>query len=131
MADDGLLPKALRFDRDIPAAAVWMQAALATVVVWIAGLRELLSYLGFTLSLSTAATVASLFFLARRGARRVELPGYPWAPAIFVAATLGFAALAAERSPVELLAAAATVVSGVVLYFVIARGRSAAAESHD
>jgi APA family basic amino acid/polyamine antiporter len=131
MADDGLLPKALRFDRDIPVVAIWMQAALATVVVWITGLRELLSYLGFTLSLSTAATVASLFIVARRSARDVELPGYPWAPAIFVAATLGFAALAAEQSPIEMLAAGATVVSGILLYFVIARGRRAAAESHD
>jgi APA family basic amino acid/polyamine antiporter len=124
MADDGLLPAMLRFRRETPTAAVLAQAALAVAVVWIAGLRELLSYLGFTLGLSTAATVASLFVVARRSPDTAQqLPGYPWAPAAFVAFTLFFAALAAARNPWEMVAAVATIGSGALLYFALRRRR--------
>lgn len=117
MADDGLLPGALGFRGETPTAAVLLQGALAIAVVWLTGLRELLSYLGFTLGLSAAATVASLFLAVRRqpGIRPL-LPGYPWAPAVFVGSTLVFAALAATREPFEMLAAVATIASGALLY---------------
>ena len=117
MADDGLMPRALRLKGETPMVSVLMQSALAIVVVWIAGLRELLSYLGFTLALCTAATVATLFVVVRREPGiAADLPGYPWAPLVFVSFTLLFAALAATQSPWEMAAALATLVSGLVLY---------------
>ncbi len=123
MADEGLMPRFLSFKGETPLVAVVMQAALAVVVVWITGLRELLSYLGFTLSLSAALTVASLFIVARRErAVTAGLPGFPWAPAVFVTATLLFAALAARQQPVELIAALVTVASGLLLYVIARRG---------
>jgi APA family basic amino acid/polyamine antiporter len=128
MADDGLFPPVLRFEGDTPAAAVVLQAVLAIVVVWIAGLRELLSYLGFTLGLSTAATVAALFVAVRRDPRLAGgLPGYPWAPGIFVVFTLLFGALAATINPWEMLAALVTIACGALLYAIL-RGRWAAVE---
>src|SRR5690606_21323509 len=41
MADDGVFPPVLRFTGDVPRSAVLAQGALAAVVVWISGLREL------------------------------------------------------------------------------------------
>jgi APA family basic amino acid/polyamine antiporter len=120
MADDGLLPAQLRFTHATPAVAIVVQALLVVIVVWIAELRELLSYLGFTLGLSAALTVASLFLVARRVA---GLRGYPWAPLIFVLFTLLFAALAANRNPREMLAALVTIGSGAGLYLSLARRR--------
>ena len=70
MADDGVFPRALRFSGDVPGVAIWLQAGLAIVVVWVSGLRELLSYLGFTLGLGTAATVATVFVFPTPGAAR-------------------------------------------------------------
>jgi len=120
MADDNLFPSALRFRDEVPRVAVWMQAVLAVAVVWMTGLRELLSYLGFTLGLGTAATVATIFVF-RRAQPDVRIPGYPWAPAIYIAATAVFAALGASQSPVELGAAAATIASGCLIYLAIRR----------
>jgi APA family basic amino acid/polyamine antiporter len=123
MADDGLFPPAFRIKGETPTAAIVSQGVLAAAVVWLTGLRELLSYLGFTLGLSTAVTVAALFVAVRRDPSRARaLPGYPWAPAIFVLFTLLFAALAASVNPWEMLAALATIASGGSLY-VLARGR--------
>jgi hypothetical protein len=124
MAEDGLMPGALRFSGEVPAAAIALQGLLAIAVVWMTGLRELLSYLGFTLGLSTAAAVACLFVVVRRRAlSAAKLPGYPWAPLVFVFATLVFATLAAVRNPWEMLAALLTVLSAVVVYYLTGRHR--------
>jgi APA family basic amino acid/polyamine antiporter len=96
---------------------VALQAGLALGVLWISTLAELLSYIGFTLGLSAAATVAGLFAVRRReGPRRVPAPGFPWAPALFVAATLASSAFLVARQPAEALAGLATVASGLPLY---------------
>jgi APA family basic amino acid/polyamine antiporter len=122
MADDGLMPAILKFSGEVPAGAIAMQAALAIALVWITGLRELLSYLGFTLGLSTVVTVAGLFIaVPRRRAEPIDLPGYPWAPAIFICSTLVFAGLAATRNPWEMLAALMTVLSAAILYLLFGR----------
>jgi amino acid transporter len=118
MADDGLMPKKLKFNGEVPSAAIFMQAILAIIVVWITTLRELLSYLGFTLGLSAVITVASLFIIVRRqNINKKQLPGYPWAPALFIVFTLLFACLAAVREPWQMAAAVITIVSGVGVYY--------------
>ena len=118
MADDGLMPGILKFNGEVPAVSIMMQAGLAILVVWISTLRELLSYLGFTLGLSAVMTVASLFvFVTRHGNNGLTLPGYPWAPAIFIIFTLLFAALGAIRQPIEMLAAVITLLTGAAVYY--------------
>ena len=122
MAADGLMPAVLNFRGTVPVAAIGMQALLAVVVVWMTDLRELLSYLGFTLGLCTAATVACLFAVIRRdGAPGERLPGYPWAPLVFIACTLLFAALAAPINPWEMLAALLTVASALLVYWLFGK----------
>lgn len=117
MAEDGLMPAILRFRGSVPAGAIALQAALAIAVVWMTGLRELLSYLGFTLGLSTVVTVACLFITVRRTQNEhAGLPGHPWAPVIFIFSTLLFAGLAATRNPKEMLAAVVTILAAVILY---------------
>ena len=124
MADDGLLPEILCYRHGAPGIAIAMQALLAVTVVWIASLRELLSYLGMTLSISAAATICSLFVLINRNPeQKVDLPGYPWAPITYVSFTLLFAVLAAMRTPLEMLAAILTILSGIIVYYYFARRR--------
>jgi APA family basic amino acid/polyamine antiporter len=124
MAEDGLMPRLLNFRGEVPTAAVTLQSLLAIAVVWAAGLRELLSYLGFTLGLSTVITVAALFTaLKRQGQSAPALPGYPWAPALFVILTLLFTAAAAVRQPLEMLAAVLTIASGTLIFFATGRHR--------
>lgn len=77
MAEDRLLPRFLAAGEDVPAGAITFQVALAVVVVWASDLVQLLGYIGFTLGLSSAATVAGLVALRHReGPERVPVPGY-------------------------------------------------------
>jgi amino acid transporter len=58
MAQDGALPMVLgRLHGDHPKIAILTQTALSLVVIWAAGLRELLQFAGVTLSLSAGAVV--------------------------------------------------------------------------
>jgi amino acid transporter len=119
MADDGVFPRFFRFGgQGAPTAAIVGQAALAIVVIALSDLRGLLGYLGFTLSLSAALTVASLFVLARReGRQAVVVPGYPFTPLFYVLVTLVLAGMAGSREPLQLLAAIITIASGSVVYY--------------
>ena len=100
MADDGVFPASSALVAGgAPTAAIMAQAALAIVLIALSDLRGLLSYLGFTLSVSAALTVASLFLIAKReGRAAVAVWGYPFTPAFYVLATLILAAIAGRRS---------------------------------
>jgi APA family basic amino acid/polyamine antiporter len=97
---------------------VALQAGLAIVVVWVASLAQLLSYIGFTLGLSAAATVASLMALRRReGPERLPVPGYPVTPAVFIVITLAISGFLVARQPREAMLGLLTVASGLPMYW--------------
>jgi APA family basic amino acid/polyamine antiporter len=119
MADDGVFPRLFRFSgAGAPTAAIVLQAALAIVLILLSDLRGLLGYLGFTLSISAALSVASLFVIARREGRgSISVWGYPLTPLFYVTATLVLAVIAGRREPMQLLAAVVTIVSGSVVFY--------------
>lgn len=121
MAADGVLPGFFRFQGAVPRAAIFLQAGLVILVIAFSNLKGLLSYLGLTLSLCAALTVASLFVLRRRGEDKFVVTGYPFTPAIYVGATLLFAVLAVRRNPWEIAGTVVTVLSGLPVYFLMRR----------
>ncbi|MBM3751250.1 MAG: amino acid permease [Acidimicrobiia bacterium] len=127
MADDGVLPGVFRFSgSEAPTAAILGQAALAILLISVSDLRGLLGYLGFTLSISAALSVASLFVLAKReGRQAIAVPGFPFTPLFYVIVTLVLAGIAGARDPLQLLAAVVTIASGSAAYFVMTKKQSA------
>jgi len=122
MADDGVFPRIFSSRRTAPAAAVWFQVALAIVALWISTLRDLLGYIGYTLSLSTAATIIGLFVLRRReGKAAVPIPGYPWVPGLFVIATVFIGIVSMMLLPWNTLWGVLTPLSGLLVYFLMKR----------
>jgi APA family basic amino acid/polyamine antiporter len=117
MADDHLFPPWFRIRGGVPRAAIGLQTVLALLVIGLSDLRELLSYLGFTLSVSAALTVSTLFLIRRReGAAALPVPFYPLPPVLFVGSTLLFATLAAFRNPWECVAGVVTIFGGWLVY---------------
>ena len=117
MADDGLLPAAFRTDSGLQ-RAILLQALLAIAIILVSDLRELLSYLGFTLSLSSAFAIASVFvkYIREPATKR---PIWHWlVPSLYVITVIALALIAARHNPAEFAAAILTIGSGCLLYLV-------------
>lgn len=85
MADEGMLPGIFRFQNETPIYSIVLQTVLACVIVFMTDLKNLLGYLGVTLSLCAAASVSTLF-LPRFW--RGQSPYFLIAPLFYVVATL-------------------------------------------
>jgi len=87
MADDGLLPAWLRCASGPPRAGIALQLAVSLLFLWTNTFAALLSYIGFTLSLSTALTVVGLIRKKRREPAFAVI-GWPLVPLAFLAFVL-------------------------------------------
>ncbi len=126
MAEDGVLPKLFNFSYTsqpgvsvAPIAAIWLQVILASAVVCSASLKSQLDYLGFTLSVSAAFTVACIFWTRREQDTSFHRCFFSSIALVYVIATFGLAILSAVNRPQQLVGFAVTVISGLILFAVI------------
>jgi APA family basic amino acid/polyamine antiporter len=123
MAEDGLFFRVLssRHRRGAPMFSVLLQGVIAVILVLTVKLEELVLYIGFTLSIFAALTVAAAFVL------RVRRPGaerpyrawlWPITPVLFLALSVWLIYQGVKLHPTECLQyGGGTLVSGVVAYF--------------
>jgi APA family basic amino acid/polyamine antiporter len=123
MARDGLFPRAAghvhtRFR--VPVSALVAQSIWSGVLVLSGTLSQLVSYTGFALVLFSGVAVTALFVLRRRepdAPRPFRAWGYPWAPAIFVAACAAMVLNEMWRNPGTSAAGVAIIAAGVPVYW--------------
>jgi APA family basic amino acid/polyamine antiporter len=126
MARDRFLPGWLDTSQPTPRLGVLLQAFLAIFLIVYTDLLELLDYLAFLLSVSSAATAGCLLlprFRGEPGNRPVW--GWPWLPLCFIAATLAIAGMAfqyrLQSDPKSLLLALGLLPLGGLVYAVARR----------
>jgi APA family basic amino acid/polyamine antiporter len=127
MARDGLFVRAAarvhpRFRT--PAIAIVAQGIWSSVLVLSGTLSQLVSYTGFAVVLFSGIAVVALFVLRRRDPhahRPFSALGYPWAPAIFVAASAVMVANEIWRNGGTIAAGLAIIAAGVPVYYVMRR----------
>lgn len=122
MARDGLLLGAMgKIDphSGVPGNAIRLQAVIAVVMVLSASFEALLFYIGFTLSLFAALSVAGLFVLRFKDPSPppFKVPGYPFTPFIFIAANLAMVVFSLSDNPWRGLPSGITLAVGIVLYW--------------
>ena len=113
MAADGYLPAWLATSSGPPRASIALQAALAFILLWTSSFDALLTYIGFTLGISTAATVVALLVLRHREGRALQVPGFPLVPWLFLAGVLAMTAFTVVQKPVESLVGFGTMLAGL------------------
>jgi APA family basic amino acid/polyamine antiporter len=101
MAEDGYLPSVLAAPAGPPRVAILFQMVLALVFLWTSSYEGLLTYIGFTLGLSSAATVLGLMRWRRAEGSALPVPGWPWVPSLFILSVLAISGYAALQKPRE------------------------------
>jgi basic amino acid/polyamine antiporter, APA family len=119
MAGDGLLPR--RFAGRTghpPRLALVLQLSLGLVALWTATFERILTYVGFTLGISTLATIVGLCRVRLKEGPQMHVPGWPWVPGAFLAFGLASTGFTVVQRPIEGLVGLATLGVGVLAYFV-------------
>ena len=93
-----------------------MQAGLALFFLWSATFDALLTWIGFTLGISTAATVAALIVLRRREGRALAVPGYPVVPWLFLVGVAAMTAFTVMQRPMESFVGFTTILAGLAAW---------------
>ena len=116
----------------VPHRAILLQLTIVVVLVLTSTFETVITYLSFTLAMSTFMTVVGVFV---RRWKHPHLPrpfstwGYPVTPLVFLATTGWMLVYLLRFRPVESLAGLATIGLGLVVYFVGVRNGGPAASS--
>lgn len=118
MAADGCLPNWLAHQAGPPRAAIVAQTVIALAMLWSATFQALLTYIGFTLGLISAAAVVGLVRLRCREGAALPVPGWPWVPGAFILAVLFTTVTTIVQRPMESLAGLGTIAVGFAAWWV-------------
>ncbi|MBU1054208.1 MAG: amino acid permease [Proteobacteria bacterium] len=106
-----------------PAYSIFLQAAIAVIMVVSASFETLLLYIGFTLSLFATLTVIGLMKIRTRGLESgiiYKTFGYPVTPLIFIAGNLWIIFFSIKSRPVTALLGIGTIGLGIIVYLFFA-----------
>jgi len=124
MAKDGLFFRGLAVvdpRTGAPARSIALQGALSSVMVLSGTFDQILTVMGFALGIFPLFAVAGTFRLQRVPGGGRNFPGYPWAPAVYLAAGTCILVLSFFQRPAESSLAIASVLLGAPVYFYFKR----------
>ena len=117
MASDGYLPHWMAINEGKPPrAAIVLQVTIALIMLWTATFDALLTFIGFTLGISTAATVAALLVLRRREGLALPIPGFPYVPWLFLAGVGAITTFTIVQRPLESLIGLGAMLAGFIAW---------------
>lgn len=127
MAKDGLFLRSVarlhpRFGT--PAAAIAVQGAIATLLVWMSSFQQIIAYFIFVAVVFLGLTVAGLFILRGRNSgdeSAILASGYPFTPLAFLTLVVLLLVMVAAHSPRETALGILVVLAGVPAYALFRR----------
>jgi APA family basic amino acid/polyamine antiporter len=102
----------------VPAKSILLQGAIAAVMVLFGTFDQLLTYMGFSLGIFPLLAVLGVFKVRRLKLSPYKMPGFPFAPIIYILAGITILTLAFFQRPMESSIAIATVLVGIPVYWV-------------
>lgn len=122
MSKDGVFFEVFRKVHKVhrtPAYSIFLQAAVAIVMVITASFHTLLLYIGFTLSLFATLTVAGMILLRIKKptlVRTYKTFGYPITPLLFILGNLWIVYFSIKSKPITSLFGLGTIAAGILVY---------------
>lgn len=104
-----------------PFWAICLQAVISIAMLMTARFDQLITYMGFTLSVSAALTVFGVFVMRHRepdAVRPYRCWGYPVTPILFILLSLWMIVFTFVENPVVALAGSGTILVGLGVYYV-------------
>ncbi len=108
----------------IPYHAILLQLAIVLVLLITSTFEAVITYLGFTLTLSSSISVLGIFIHRLRypdAPRPYKTWGYPVTPIIFLALSLWMLIFIFMEKPIESLTGLGTIALGLPLYFIASK----------
>jgi APA family basic amino acid/polyamine antiporter len=105
----------------VPAKAILLQSLIAGVLILTGTFEQILTYMGFCLGIFPILAVLGVFRLRRDHRSGYRMPGFPFVPVGFAAASALILLLAFQERPVESSIALLTVAAGIPCYFLFRR----------
>ncbi len=106
----------------VPDRSVLLQGIIASVLVLMGTFDQVLTYMGFSLSIFPILVVIGVFKLRRSGASTYRMPGFPFVPLIFITFGIGMLTLAFLERPWISLIALGTTALGIPAYYISKKG---------
>ena len=130
MARDGMISPwlaKLHPRTGVPARAIVLQSLWASLLILSGNLAQLIVYSGLVLSLFIALTLSTIFRFRRISVldtHQYRAPLYPFLPAALVIGAFTLVIYSFVQRPAESLYGAATILSGIPLYYFWRRHRN-------
>ncbi len=105
-------------DRNVPKNAILAQWLLCLTFVVFSNFKDIVEYVGLTLTVFSLFTVFGVFLIRKRGIGQnsVKTLGYPFTPIIFVAIHLWIIIYFALNDPLKSLAVLVTLIPAAIIY---------------
>ena len=108
----------------VPSASVFLQGALAVIMVSSGTFEQILIYMGFSLGIFPIIAVLGVVKHRIAGKSILKMPGYPYVQIVFILSGLFMLVLSYLERPVESSIAILTALSGIPFYYWFKRKRS-------
>ena len=103
-----------------PVAAILFLAFISSVLVVFSSFKDMIEYIGITLTLFSIMTVAGVFIIRKRGIENklgVKCWGYPFTPILFIALSIWMLLYFFSSDPMKILWCIITLVPGFAIYY--------------
>lgn len=101
----------------VPALSIWLQGAIAAIILVSGTFEHILTYMGFSLGIFPVLAVFGVFRLRKHHPQNLRLPGFPVVQVIYLVAGVGILGLGLLQSPGPSAVAILTVLAGIPAYY--------------
>jgi APA family basic amino acid/polyamine antiporter len=117
MAADGRLPRFFQITNQVPRIAIFVQASLSCIVVWISDIEGIIKFLGLTLTACGALAVSSIWFAKKNFMMEKPIRWYEHvATILYISGAVLFLVVASQREQNQFWLCIGAFATGALVY---------------